>query len=165
MALVLRVSVRQSTGDIRKDKGLISKANSAARRRRPGLRVCGLFAAVWLNLALQPCAMAMEADLDCPHCPPQHEQHMAGHAGHAVEAQKAPCDSLDTDCCDLDDVSVDGRAGQAKLKEMGEAPVAITVVVASPAVRVPKSACPATGPPRWAADSPPIHVLNCVYLK
>ena len=38
--------------------------------------VLGLFVFVWLNLALQPCAMAMDSEHehDCPRCPPAHQQ-------------------------------------------------------------------------------------------
>ena len=144
---------------------MISKANSAKRRHSLGRRALGLFAAVWLNLALQPCAMAMAADHDCPHCPPANEHEMAGHHGHAVQAEQAPCASLDPGCGELDDVSLDGRSGQLKLKDLGELPVAVAPCYDSrfttPATTIHES----TGPPVWPGGAPPIHVLNCVYLK
>jgi hypothetical protein len=165
LALVLVVRARQSTGDIRKDKGLINKANSAVSGRSLGQRALGLFAAVWLNLALQPCAMAMEGDHDCPHCPPAREHEMAGHHGHAVQAEKARCASLDSACGELDDASLDGRTGHIKLKQLGEVPVAITPRLAEfgavPATTIRSS----TGPPRCPGRFPPLHVLYCVYLK
>ena len=165
LALVLGVRVRQSTGDIRKDKVLISKANSAYRRRSLGQRALGLFAAVWLNLALQPCAMAMAADHDCPHCPPQHEHEMAGHHGHAVQADKAPCASMDSACGGLDDASLDGRGGQLKLKDFGDLQVVIVPAFDDWAAVAETTSPVSTGPPDWPGGAPPVHVLNCVYLK
>lgn len=165
LALVLVLLVRQSTGDVRKGNELISKANSVAIRQSPGQRALGLFAAVWLNLALAPCAMAMEADHDCPHCPPAHEHEMAGHHGHGTPTAKAPCASLDTPCGDLDDVSLDGRAGQPKVKDFGDLPVAIVPGLEHWDTAVATTTRESTGPPRWPGRSTPLHVLHCVYLK
>ena len=41
--------------------------------RRARTRVFGLFVAVWVSLALQPCAVAAVSESDCPHCPSEIE--------------------------------------------------------------------------------------------
>lgn len=144
---------------------MINKANSAVRRQSLGQRALGLFAAVWLNLALAPCATAMEADHDCPHCPPAHEHEMAGHHGHGAAKAKAPCASLEADCGGIDDISLDGRGGQLKVKDLGDLPVAIVPGVEHWDPVVATTVREATGPPRWPGGSTPLHVLHCVYLK
>ena len=79
-------------------------------------RALGLFVAVWLNLALQPCAMALESmqDNDCPNCPPaQAHEHDGMHAGMGHEM---PCASAAADCSFSEDLNYDGRSDQPKLK-------------------------------------------------
>lgn len=135
------------------------------RTRTWGHPVLGLFAAVWLNLALQPCAMALEADHDCPHCPPAHEHEMAAHHGHGDAQADEPCASMQSQCGELDDASLDGRSGQLKLKDAVELPLAIAHDSIAPAVIVAERCNYSTGPPRHAGLSPPLNVLFCVYLK
>ena len=90
---------------------------------------------------------------------------MAGHHGHGAEKEKAPCASFEADCGGIDDASFDGRAGQLKVKDLGDLPVVIvpglddwSTVVATPIQE-------STGPPLWPGGSTPLHVLHCVYLK
>jgi hypothetical protein len=109
--------------------------------------------------------MAMDADNDCPHCPPAHEHEMAGHHGHAVEAEQAPCASADAGCGELDDVSLDGRGGQLKLKDLGDLPAVIEPCPDDWGAAAAATVHESTGPPDWPGGAPPIHVLNCVYLK
>lgn len=74
------------------------KRDSAnSKRTRAQSRWLGVFVAVWLNLAVQPCAMALGLDRDCPHCPPVQHEDMAHHGHHAEEVD-AGCDSLLSDC-------------------------------------------------------------------
>lgn len=143
----------------------LSRATNIIRQHRPAGRILGLFTAVWLNLALQPCAMALEQDHDCPHCPPAHEQEMAGHHGHGAAADEAPCASMQAPCGDLEDVSLDGRGGQLKVKDVVEAPVAITGDLVEPFADICSYAYSSTDLPLLKGQSPPLHVLNCVYLK
>ena len=100
-------------------------------RRTPWTRgVFGMFVVVCLNLALQPCAMAMgtEQDRDCPHCPPSETQEHHGHHGVTVEeVDQTPCASASDDCGLGDDLNYDGRNTQLKLKDLPvDAPVAIS---------------------------------------
>ena len=135
------------------------------RKNRGRLRdsALGLFAAVWFSLAVQPCAMALEADHDCPHCPPTHEQEMAMHHGH--HQAEAPCASLQAQCDDIDDVSVDGRVGQLKAKHSAEMPGAITHDIAGVTAQSCRHIYPPTGPPAPQVHGPALNVLYCVYLK
>lgn len=133
--------------------------------RSRGTRAFGLFVAVWLNLALQPCAMALQAPADtgCPHCPPA-ETHDHGMA-HAGMQQQSPCD--DAGNCSIDDsVSHDVRTGQVKLKHPAvELPAAIFTPDSGFATQPLTGQCLA--PERdyhLAGAAPPLHVLFCVYL-
>lgn len=132
-----------------------------------GRRALGLFVAVWLNLALQPCAMAYgaEADADCPDCPPakmQHHDGMHGDMDHGM-----PCVDTVSDCMLDADWNHDGRSGQPKLKDAPTVmPIAVAPYEHSLSFHHP---CNVTLRPRYASEHagtpPPLHVLHCVYLK
>ena len=123
-----------------------------------------MFAAVWLSLALQPCAMAMGDDHDCPHCPPEHEHEMASHHGHAAANEAPPCASLEAQCGDIDDV-IDSRTGKLKAKDISGFVLAVSSEVAGIDVRGARCVHSAADPPLLAGSSPPLHVLHCVYLN
>ena len=139
--------------------------STAASRLSRGRSALGLFAAVWLNLALQPCAMAFETPQGpvCPHCPPAHEQAMPAHHSHDTAGMH--CMSLHAGCSDLGGVSVDHRGDLPKIKQPGELPALIMGDYPEPrieAVRyLPQPVNPRDGP----ATAPPRNVLFCVYLK
>ena len=131
-----------------------------------GRRALGLFVAVWLNLALQPCAMALEADddHDCPHCPPA-QVHEHGDM-HGNMDNKMPCADGLSDCAIVEDLNHDGRSGQFQLKD---APVDIPVAIAPHELAEPfRQVATERPPPRYASvhagAPPPLHVLYCVYL-
>jgi hypothetical protein len=135
-------------------------------RKNRGMRrdsALGLFAAVWFSLAVQPCAMALEADHDCPHCPPSHDQEMAMHHGH--HEAEPPCASLQAPCGDIDDASLDGRVGKLKAKHSADVPVLITPDIADVTARLYRQIYPPTGPPGPYGNGPALNVLYCVYLK
>ncbi|MDH3612433.1 MAG: hypothetical protein OEU90_01855 [Gammaproteobacteria bacterium] len=141
-------------------------ASIRQRQQTWGRRALGLFVAVWLNLALQPCAMAYTAgdDHDCPHCPPA-ETHEHG-GMHGNMDHKVPCADGLSDCAVAEDVNHDGRNGQSKLKD---APTDTTFAIASDELAAPyHHPVDATSLPRYASvhagAPPPLHVLNCVYL-
>ena len=128
-----------------------------------------MFVVVCLNLALQPCAMAMggELDHDCPHCPPSESQRHHGHHGSTVEeVDQTPCASAADDCSLGDDFNYDGRNTQVKLKDLpNDVPFAISdlidTVAAARFVDL-QGICPTRSPP--PDSSPPLNVLYCVYL-
>lgn len=135
---------------------------------RQSARGPGLLLLLLLNLAIEPCAAVSDADHDCPHCPPAEHHEMAAHHGHHGEQEDSkatnPCASMQSDCCELDEVNLNARASQLKAKDAVEQPAAISV--GAPWLEAPEFEIPVytTGPPVPVAASPPIHLLNCVFL-
>jgi hypothetical protein len=139
----------------------------AATRRGLGLLL------VWLNLVVTPCAMAIEVEHSCPHCPPAHMQAMGGHEGHATkghqghaEASEAPsCSAVQSDCCDMAAASVDSRGGKPGEDHPSHGslapPPAYTGLLDD--VRHYRATLDAH-PPEPPGASPPLRVLFCVYL-
>ena len=134
------------------------------RQQSCGRRALGLFVAVWLNLALQPCAMAYQVeDEDCPRCPPAQTHEHGGMHGNMDH--KMPCAGGLSDCAIGEDLNVDARGDQLKVKDApGDAAVTsheLLVQFPPPmhATRLPRYASVYSGAP------PPLHVLYCVYLK
>ena len=142
----------------------------SSRRSSRGRSALGLFVAVWLNLALAPCAMALQADddnhgdHDCPHCPPAE---MQGH--HEMHAGMQPGGSCADDLsdCGLDDeFSHDARSGQSQLKDAQyELPV---LANAGDVAFGQRAGAQQRAPPPHLAGrlpaGPPVHLLNCVFL-
>ena len=146
--------------------------SKAARQRQHGqsrnLRAFGLFVAVWLNLALQPCAMAF-AELDepdCPHCPPSQMQAHEHGAAHAAMERDAPCADGVADCAVVDSINHDRRGNQPKLEFPGaDLPVVIGADNAGDAALRPSRRISFPEPLYYITGSPPpLHVLYCVYL-
>ncbi len=130
----------------------------------PAGRVLAVVLALWVNLAVQPCAMAMGADSDCPHCPPAVEHTVAGAHKHHGEDIASDCGSLAADCGEFDDFSVDSRGAQSKLKDNAEDIAPLPVLPGEPPAIPPVIPLAATGPPDIAVVPPPLHLLNCVFL-
>lgn len=110
-------------------------------------RVSALLLMVSLNLAILPCAMALEAAEpvhDC--CPPEIQ----------LEA---------SECCALDDVNVDARTGTLKPYDSPE--FAALPAIAPRHDRDPTFAeyVPVVEPPGPPGNPPPLHKLYCVYLR
>lgn len=133
-------------------------------------RVLGMFVVVWLNLALQPCAMAMggDDDHDCPHCPPAHTQQHDGHemSPDAMTDHDMPCASGVADCTATVAINVDGRTGHLKLKDVPtDQPDAIVPFAAPIADAAPNLIGFFDPPEAHPPDSSPsLNVLYCVYL-
>jgi hypothetical protein len=139
-------------------------------RRLPwSRRALGLFAAVWLNLAWQPCAMALDSQSGhgCPHCPPAYDQSAPSHHGHDVGPGSAThCDSLQASCADGHEIGFESRAGKHPgAGNPGDVPVAIVSDIPEPQISAAtNTACPAR-PPDRPHVAPSLNVLYCVYLK
>lgn len=123
-----------------------------------------LLAAVVVNLAIQPCAMALGLNDGCAHCPPAEESAMPMHRGHELAPDEAPCASS-PGACDLTGASIDGRTVQLKVKDTGELPVALLADVAALVVPSPHDSPHSLVPPDIPGSAPPVRVLYCVYLK
>lgn len=144
-------------------------ASIRQQRRSWGRSALGLFAAVWLNLALQPCAMAYEVEKDhnCPHCPPsemqgQHDMHDM-HEGMDAEM---PCADGLSDCSLDPDFNHDGRGGQTQLKDIkGDSPVFVGPMdLVASFDKVLRERPPPRFETAHSGAPPPLHVLYCVYL-
>lgn len=124
-------------------------------------RMFGVFVICWLNMAIAPCAMALQGEQECPHAPQALEQ-MAGHHGHHDVGPAHDCVTAQGDCCDFAIASVDTRGGKLNVNADD-----LAVVV----VELPWHACQ-TSPAHYVAVhlpdplgfSPPLHKLYCVYL-
>lgn len=128
-------------------------------------RALGLFVVLWLNIAIQPCAMAMVdgGDHNCPHCPPTHTGH---HDSSEESTNGVPCDNGDVDCGVAGDINHDGRPVQLKLKDL---PTDTLVAIHSldSGMQIARSGgvktgCPSRSPPPGIPSS--LNVLYCVYL-
>ena len=140
---------------------------SSSRERPAALRrkVLGLLTVLWLNMAVLPCAMAFESSESCPHCPPAGEHEMASHHGHSEVQAEPPCASVQAECCDLVDASVDTRGGKLKVKPASDVAFVPAPAMAELPLRTSVQRCALSDPPDIVGSSPPLHVLFCVYLK
>ena len=139
------------------------------RSKHARTRLLGLFAAVWVSLVLQPCAVAAVSESDCPHCPPEVEAQAAAIESHCNPAAKATpdempnCDSVQAECCDLDEGIVNVRADTNHGDD--DSTVLPTSVPASqPSLGPCGDSGNAAGPPEPSGGSVPLYVLKCVYL-
>ncbi len=109
-------------------------------------RVLAVLLAIFLNLALVPCTMALEvveSGHDC--CPP--ELSLSSY-----------------ECCAIDDVSVDRREGSIDFDHADIDMAAIPERQYVPTTLATRYSA-ATDPPDPPDRSVAIHKLNCVYLK
>ena len=153
-------------------KSLASKRAQVTARGRFLLAV---FVVAWLNLAVQPCLMAMESmpesvvvsgqsahtehashspDHNCDHCPPTSSDHAKVCASAAA-----------SDCGSIPDYNYDGRNGLSKLKDI-PAYVAIAEIVVPVEFTIPTSSQPPANcaAPKYPIE-PPRNVRFCVFLK
>ena len=140
------------------------------RPRRSARHGFAGFVVVWLNFALQPCAMAFEEsnDHECPHCPPAHTSDHGDHAmpGHSPASSESPCATSSIDCSLIDDFRYDGRNTELKLKNApSDVPVAVHPGIGP--IPQPRSIAevrwhPTRSPP--PGKQTPLNVLYCVYL-
>jgi hypothetical protein len=110
-------------------------------------RVGAFLLAVSLNLAIVPCTMALEVveqGHDC--CPPKLQ----------LEA---------SECCEIDDVSVDARSGLFGPDDQPEPDSASSYTAAEALNNGFERYAVGVDPPDPPGTSPPLYKLNCVYLK
>lgn len=131
----------------------------------------GLFVVLWLNMALQPCAMAFsdEHQHDCPQCPPAHSREIppqGSHESHDKALEGAPCNAGASQCAFSDDYNYDGRTAQIKVKDApSDVPVAIAPAVVGLSLADTVSASLGPDDPSHRPGVPPsLNILYCVYL-
>jgi len=129
----------------------------------------------WLNLAVQPCLMAMEItpepvvdsvhvahtnhashspDHDCDHCPPA-----------SNDNAKSCMSAAGSDCGSIPDYNYDGRNGLSKLKDLptfvAVAELAIAFEFVIPVSPSPPLDCAAVD----HLNEPSLNIRFCVFLK
>ena len=134
-------------------------------------RVLGLFVVLWLNMALQTCAMALsdEHQHNCPQCPPAHSQEMpsqGSHESHNKALEGAPCNVDASQCGFSDNYNYDGRTVQVKVKDApSDVLVAIAPAVVAMSLTNTVSVSPGPDDPWHRPGVPPsLNILYCVYL-
>lgn len=159
----------------RQSKALKSLASKRAQVTARGRFLLALFVVAWVNLAVQPCLMAMESvpesvvvsgqsahtehashspDHNCDHCPPASSDHAKVCASAAA-----------SDCGSIPDYNYDGRNGLSKLEDI-PAYVAIAEIAVPVEFTIPTSSpLPANcAAPNYPIE-PPLNVRFCVFLK
>ena len=134
-------------------------------------RVFGLFVVVWLNMALQPCAIAFgdADDHGCPGCPPTSTEEISSHSTHEAgdsDLNASMCATGTAQCAYFDDFNYGGRATSAGAEdESSDLPVGIAPSVDAISIAknssVDSDVCDTFYLP---GDSPPLNILYCVYL-
>jgi hypothetical protein len=121
---------------------------------------------VWLNMALQPCAMAFGNEQDCPQCPPAHSREMPSQDSHDRALEDAPCYVGASQCAFSDDYNYDGRSVQIKVKDApSDVPVAIAPAVVGLSLADTVSASLGPDDPSHRPGVPrSLNILYCVYL-
>ena len=127
-------------------------------------RLLAVLAVFWLNLVVAPCALAFGAEHDCPHCPPEQVGEMAAHHGHHEEMAGTGCDTLLSDCDDTGSATHEGRSAQPKLKDRAEPAAIAPPAIPEAPFDVVGFTTTAAEPPDPDGFSPPLHLLNCVFL-
>jgi hypothetical protein len=130
------------------------RVTSAPRRMLGVLVLCGL------NLVIAPCATAFElVDESRHHIAPEASE--MAHAGHHTTQETDCCDTLQGDCCDLDDSVSKSRTDKFENQHN------IALLPADPhwpALNVERLLRRDIRPPDPGNHSPPIHKIFCVYL-
>ena len=155
----------------------LSSASDNRRVRPTRMRsILGVFVVAWLNLVMQPCAMALgdTEEHDCPRCPPSHVDERTDHAmhgGHMAAEESAsgdmPCSIAATDCSLFDELNYDGRTVKLELNDApNDCPIAIGFPPTFESALKPieyRGWHSTRSPPPPA--SVPLNVYYCVYLK
>ncbi len=141
-----------------------------------GSFILSVFVVAWLNLAVQPCLMAMEL---APEPATAHSAHSAqsahsshadshdcGHCPGAVNHDYQACASSTASTCGVTpDYNYDARNQLPKLKD-----ISTYVVIAEPLLRVESDLRKDPVQPSHCADlswpgEPPLNLRYCVFLK
>ena len=128
-------------------------------------RGLGLLAIVWLNLALTPCAVALDAEKGCTHSPQSGHHEMAGHHDHGEQKEAHSCASMQEACCEIADASVGTRGGAIEFDDSTDLEVLAAYPPDQLANKMSARYLATADPPDPPAGSRPLHKLFCVYLK
>jgi hypothetical protein len=141
-----------------------TETTNSRRTWTAGGRVLAVLVVFWLNLVAAPCALALGAEHDCPHCPPEHASEMAAHHGHHEDMASTGCDVAMSDCDDIGTYAHEGRLAQPKLKDKADPLPMAPPVIPEASIDTVGFVTTAADPPDPDRVSPPLHLLNCVFL-
>ena len=144
-----------------------------------GRFVLSMFVLAWLNIATQPCLMAMEMVPDAPLAPAhavhsEHAGHMADasasddcdHCPPAIDHQEILCETGSASDCEIfPGYNVDGRQFKPQPKDVFP-PIALLTIRSTPACSAPVTLFPPHDNKRLKfAGDPPLNIRHCVFLK
>ena len=144
-----------------------------------GRFVLSMFVLAWLNIATQPCLMAMEMVPDAPLAPahavhPEHAEHMADasassdcdHCPPASDHQEILCETGSASDCELfPGYNVDGRHFKPQPKDVFPL-LALSTIQSTPVCSLPVTLFPPYDNKRLKfAGDPPLNIRHCVFLK
>jgi hypothetical protein len=119
----------------------------------------------WFNLAMLPCAMAVEGVADRFDAASGPVQVMAEQHMHHAVMESPTCATLQMDCCELGQVAFGDNTAKLEEKKAsgatGLVPAPGYLVLRPPTLR---RAWRPSDPPDPGGGSPRLHVLHCVYL-
>ena len=135
-----------------------------------GRFILSVFVVAWLNLAVQPCLMAMElapapATAHSAHAS-HSDSHDCGHCPPAIGHEHQTCASCAASVCEgTPDSNYDARNQLSKLKD-----ISTYVAIAEPLLRVESDLRKDLVQPSYCADlswpgEPPLNLRYCVFLK
>lgn len=133
--------------------------------------VLGLFVVMWLNLALQSCAMAF-GDLNdggCLLCPPAHSGQLSSQSAHEVDHSDpgvSLCETSEIQCASAAEIKYDGSVARVKVKDVpSDVPIDSAPLSVARSREISSSALPdISASPILPGGPPPLNVLHCVYL-
>ena len=144
-----------------------------------GRFVLSMFVLAWLNIATQPCLMAMEMVPDATLASEQavhseHAEHMddanestdCGHCPPAIEHQEILCETGSASDCEIfPGYNVDGRQFKLKLKDLTPC-LTLSTVENTLDFSTPVTLFPPQDYKRLKfAGDPPLNIRYCVFLK
>jgi len=144
-----------------------------------GRFVLSMLVLAWLNIATQPCLMAMEMVPDAPLASeqavhPEHAEHMAdatastdcGHCPPAIDHQEILCETGSASDCELfPGYNVDGRQFKLQLQDVSP-PLALFTIESTLDFSIPVTPVPPRDNKRLKfASDPPLNIRHCVFLK
>lgn len=141
--------------------------------------VVGMLLLAWLNIAAQPCLMAMELAANTSVAPEQtfhskHHEHAphlpespdCGHCPPVANNQSVPCETgAASDCEMFPGYNVDGRHFDKPVKDVSQQPVLLTLASMVHGATTVTLLLPHDIKRLKFSGDPPLNVRFCVFLK
>jgi len=154
---------------IRLNQNCMTVKRSHLGSRAAGMKTLGLLTAVWIGLALQPCAVAAVSDEGCSHCLTEANDYSPPVDVHCDSVEQRQLDDYTgpfpafSNCCDLEEEIVNQRVddiGSDLIPTIFPSSVPGSLIHPGPSEEPGNAA----DPPEFSGGSVPIHILKCVHL-